>query len=89
MTKSITFDNEILEITETRIECRAKQTVVLIEEVKTFMVDKVKRIVGIRGDTKEPCHMWEDDHYVHVGCLKEAKESFQEKFVQLISYTNQ
>lgn len=81
---TLTFDNQLLVVSGDTIECPAKKTVVLLSMIQEFMVHRRKMVVGIRGDTMEPCTIHEDDHFIHVGCLKELKSDFQQKFIQLL-----
>lgn len=82
------FGNELMILRGDTIECPSKKAYVLLSEVENFMENRQKRAVGVRGDTNMPCFMWEDDHYVHIGCLKEMKDVFQEKYAQLILNLN-
>lgn len=86
------FDDEVLAISEKGIiTCENKHAVASAHRIVDFMQDESrnKKRIGYREDTMEALYIWEDEAHIHVGCLKEEKHSFQEKFVELIKHLNQ
>lgn len=89
----MTFDGQELTIDKLYIDCPDKKTRVLLHLLEEFMKTKAKMIVGFSTDPQIPedrFHLWawEDDSFIHLGCLKETKDSFQHKYIQLIKHLN-
>lgn len=85
---TLKFGGEEMIVEDTFISCPSKNAVADLNLIEAFMADRRKRICGKRTDTDEICYIWEDHVYVHIGCLKELKDSFQEKYIQLIKDLN-
>lgn len=83
------FGGEAVIASGSTLECPAKKTIVLFSKIQEFMLDRSqKMVVGIRGDTNEPCRMWQDSHFVHIGCLKETITQFDRKFIEVTKLLN-
>jgi len=85
----IEYDGEPMIITGDSVHCPGKKAWASLEQIKRFVfedraIQRKKRVVGTNEDNK-PLIMWDDGTYVHIGCLKETSESFQQKFFQVLN----
>lgn len=72
------------------ITCPKKNSLAYINKIEEWMQgDRVEKATvgwGTLNGPEEALEIWEDDHYIHLGCLKESKDNFQKKYLELIKF---
>lgn len=93
--KTMTFGGKQVIIRETIskdgdfiIECPEHSTRVIASAVKYFWRERTRIMVGFNHSKGECVEMWEDESYINIGCLREPKEEFKKKYIELIKYLN-
>lgn len=84
------FDGELIELNNdnTRLKCRSKGVIIIVEELLEFSKNRQPRKVGFRPAVKENCDASQDGTFVHIGCLKEPIANYNKMYIQLVKHLN-
>lgn len=86
MITTATYGGKTVIISDYSIDCTSEEVTVRPADLRAFYLDRKERVVGVGMKGDRPIFIkavQDSEGFIHIGCVKETKESFEAKYLEI------